>query len=87
MKDDIHDGENLLNQNDADEKAQPEQTIMFQIAISKDGQVGIGGLACGDKAMAYGLMEVAKDILRDMHTPKIVKPTGGMMNFVRNGRH
>ena len=74
-------------ENEANEKAQPEQTIMFQIAMDKSGNIGIGGVAIGDKAVCYGLMEVAKDMLREMHSPKIVKPIGGLMNHLRNGRH
>ena len=73
--------------NEKNEAAQPEQTVMFQIVLDKSGNIGIGGLAVGDKAMAYGLHEASKDIIRDMHQPKIVKSNGGIMNFVKNGRH
>ena len=74
-------------ENEKNKAAQPEQTVMFQIVLDKSGNIGIGGIAVGDKTMAYGLLEAAKDILRDMHQPKLIKPTGGIMNFVKNGRH
>ena len=73
--------------NDANEATQPEEQIMFTIAMNKNGQIGIGGIALGDKAVCYGLLEVAKDMLREMHTPKIQPVTnGGFRKFLANGR-
>lgn len=73
-------------ENEANEKAQPQQTVMFQIVIDKNGNLGVGGPILADKTACYGLLESAKDIIRDMHQPKIVKPLGGIMNHIRNGR-
>jgi len=63
-------------ENEASEQAQPDKTLMLSIVIDKDGNIGVGGLAVGDKTAAYGLLESAKDIIRDMHQPKLVKPNG-----------
>lgn len=71
--------------NDANEQAQPEQTVMFQIVIDKNGNIGVNGIALSDKSLCYGLIETAKDIIREMHQPKIIKPSG-FMNHLRNGK-
>ena len=63
-------------ENDATQEAQPEKTIMLQIVIDKDGNLGVSGIACADKTAAFGLLESAKDIIRDMHKPVLVKPNG-----------
>lgn len=63
-------------ENESNQEAQPDKTVMLQIVVDKDGNVGVGGLAIGDKTAAYGLLEVAKDIICDMHKPKLVKPNG-----------
>ena len=63
-------------ENEATHEAQPDKTVMIQIVIDKDGNVGVGGLAVGDKTAAYGLLGVARDIIHDMHQPKLVKPNG-----------
>lgn len=72
-------------ENEANQEAQPDKTVMIQIVLDKDGNIGVGGLAVGDKTAAYGLLECAKDIIRDMHKPVLVKPNGGIINFARNG--
>lgn len=71
--------------NEGNEQAQPDQTVMFQIVINKDGNVGIAGPILADKTACYGLIETAKDILRDMHKPTLVKPNGKVIDFIRNG--
>lgn len=76
-----------MDSNDKNESGQPEQTIMFQIAIDKNGNVGIGGPVLANKTACCGLLETAKDMVRDMHQPKLVKPSGGLINHLRNGRH
>lgn len=73
--------------NDKNEQGQPEKVSMIHLIMNRDGSFSIEGVGIADRALAYGLLETAKDMIREMHTPKIVKPTGGMMNFVRNGKH
>lgn len=63
-------------ENEATEQAQPDNTIMLQIVIDKMGNVGVASPIISDKAACYGLLECARDIICDMHKPKIVKPNG-----------
>jgi len=63
-------------ENEANHEAQPDKTVMIQIIIDKEGNLGVSGLAVADKTAAYGLLEAAKDIIRDIHQPKLVKPNG-----------
>lgn len=72
-------------ENESNEQAQPEQTVMLQIIIDKNGNLGVGGPVLADKTACYGLLESAKDIVRDMHKPTIVKPNGKIIDFMRNG--
>lgn len=74
-----------MDSNDKNEQGQPEEVVMVRIVMKKDGSLSIDGLSLTDRTLAYGLLETAKDMIREMHTPKIVKPTGGMINFARNG--
>lgn len=63
----------------------PKETVAFQIIMTNDGQLKIFSPFLQDKMACYGILELAKEAVRDMHQPKIVKP-GGIMNFARNGR-
>ena len=73
--------------NDASESAQPKEIVAIQIVLTIDGGIQIKGPMLADRTAAYGLLETAKDMVREMHSPKIVKPMGGMMNFVRKNGH
>lgn len=69
---------------EANEQAQPEETVVFQIVLTKDGGMKVQGPMLADRTACYGLLETAKDMVRDMHTPKILKPNNGsMINFAR----
>lgn len=64
----------------------PQEIIAIQIILTKDGGIKLAGPTLADRTAAYGLIETAKDMIREMHTPKIVKPRmGGIMKL--NGRH
>ena len=68
----------------------PEETIVMNIILTRDGHVKLMGPLLADKTACYGILETAKDIVRDIHSPKIIKPShnSGIMNFARgNGRH
>lgn len=71
---------------DANKEAQPKESVALQIIITLEGSIKISGPILGDRMAAYGLLETAKDMVREMHTPKIVKPIGGLMHL-KNGRH
>lgn len=75
-----------MDGNEKNEQGQPEEVVMVRLVMKKDGSLGIDGVAVADRALAYGLLETAKDMIREIHTPKIVKPgIGSMINFARNG--
>ncbi len=74
-----------MTTNDMNEQAQPDETTVLSLALTKDGQLKVSGVLLGDKTACYGLLEAAKDLVREMHQPKLVKPNGGMINFVRSG--
>lgn len=74
-------------ENESNEKAQPEQTTMLEIVIDKNGNLGVRGPILADKTACYGILESAKDIVRDMYQPKLVKPSGGLIQHLRNGRN
>ena len=64
----------------------PEETVAIQIILTKDGGIKILGPCLADRTASYGLLEVAKDMVREMHTPKIVKPSG-ILNGLRTRGH
>ena len=70
--------------NDANEATQPKESVALQIIITLDGSIKLSGPILGDRMAAYGILEIAKDMVHEMHSPKIVQP-GGMMKFLRNG--
>jgi len=74
-----------MESNEKNEQGQPDEVVMISIVMKKDGSLKIGGLALNDRSLSYGLLETAKDMVREIHQPKIVKPNGGIMGFVRNG--
>ena len=69
-------------------EAQPEEKIVMQIILTRGGQVKVQGGIIADKIAAYGLLQCAIEEVRKFNEPKIVKPVGGVMNFIRgNGKH
>lgn len=77
-------GNGIIGKNDANTAAQPETRIVMQIELTKEGQMKVSSPFIQDKTVCYGLLELAKDAVRDHHKPQIVKPNGGIMNFIRN---
>ena len=73
--------------NEGNEEAQPKEIVALQIILNPDGGIKIQGPTLADRTAAYGLLEVAKDMVREMHTVKVVKPSGGLIQHIRNGRH
>lgn len=74
--------------NETNFEGQPDQKVVMQIFITKEGKVRVSGMI-DDKTIALGLLEVAKMELQEHWArleTKIVKPNG-IMGFVRNGRH
>ena len=72
------------------EVEKPDEKQVLSIFITKDGKVRVQGTIITDLMAFYGLMEVAKNCVTDMHREanknKIVKPNGSIINFVRNGK-
>lgn len=72
-------------ENESNHEAQKD-LVALQIILTSDGKVKVVGPLLVDKTGSYGLLEMAKDAVREFHQPKIIKP-GAMMNFVRgNGK-
>lgn len=78
--------EPIIGQNEANAEGQPEEQIVMQIYLSRDGQLRVKTPILNDKTACYGILELAKDAIRDAHKPQIVKPNGAIMNFIRNGK-
>jgi len=59
------------------------------IELMRDGKVRIAGRATApdQQMLAYGLMEIARDMLRDMAKNQVIqRPSGGdLQEFVRGG--
>ena len=72
---------NPVNPNQEDEK------IIFQVSLNKSGQMKIAGILLVDEINALGVLEKCKQMIADGHKPKIIKPSGGILDFVRNGKH
>lgn len=72
--------------NETNAAGQPDERIVMQIMMTKEGQLKVVSPIIADKAACYGILELAKDAIREAHKPQIIKP-GGMLNFVRNGKH
>lgn len=74
--------------NETSAEGQPDERIVMQLILTKDGQLKVGGPGCTDKIMALGLLELAKTTLQTFWAKseiKLHKP-GAMLNFARNGR-
>ena len=57
-------------ENEANQDAQPKETIAIQIILTSDGGIKLQGPVLGDRTASYGLLETAKDMVREMHTPR-----------------
>lgn len=68
-------------------EGQPDQRVIMEIILTKTGDIQVRGLI-DDKTMCLGIIEVAKLKLQDhwksLET-KLVKPNGGIINFMRHG--
>lgn len=76
-------------QNETNQESQPEERTVLQIILSKDGEVRVRGVLLSDEVACYGLLKKAEQIIAENHQAarvKLVKPNGGIMSFIRNGR-
>lgn len=71
--------------NESNEVAQPKEQVLMQIIITVDGQIKVHGAILNDRAASYGVLEVAKDAVRELHTPKVLRPQGNFLQSLRNG--
>lgn len=73
--------------NEKNLEGQPEEKVVMEIIITKDGQVRVKSPILGDKAACYGILQVAQDAIREFHKPQIIRPNQhGIMNFIKNGK-
>lgn len=76
-----------------EEPKELSEDFNFHIDISLFPKTGKFEVKCNirDLFLAMGLFEIAKDIVKTQITqennPKIVKPSGGIVNFVRGLKH
>jgi len=63
-----------------------KETIAMQLIMTTDGQLKVVSPFLNDKMACYGLLELAKDAIKDLHAPKIIKPSGGVLNFARRNK-
>lgn len=59
----------------ADEAQQQPPPIVLTITLNPDGHLSFTG-PTHDPILCYGLLELAKDGLRRLHAPRIVRPPG-----------
>lgn len=66
----------------------PDETVGLSLILTKDGKLKVVGPVMVDKMAAYGLLELAKDAIRDAHRPVIIKPEHRLSDFLRgqNGK-
>lgn len=69
---------------------EPDEKVVMQLILTKSGQLRVIGSVINDKILSYGLLELAKSTLEKFwkeSESKIIKSPGGIMGFVRNGKH
>lgn len=67
----------------------PDERIVMSIIMTKEGKIKVQSVVLMDDTLCFGLLEKAKQEIIKHHEQiksKIVKPSHGIMDFVRNGR-
>ena len=75
--------------NDASIEAQPDETTVLEVILTKAGAVKVKSIVINDKVTCLGFLEIAKQTLQkhwDSQEVKIHAPNHGIMNFIRNGK-
>lgn len=69
------------------EVEEPEQKLMLQIFLTRQGQLLVNSVFLKDKILCYGLLELAKETIQDAskEKPRIVLAQN-FMNGLRNMR-
>jgi hypothetical protein len=60
---------------------------VFEIFLTKDGKVVVHSSLLNDKIVCYGLLDMAKDAVREYRKPNLVKGNGyipNLRNFLGN---
>ena len=66
-----------------EEEQKPEQHIVLTITLLPDGRLTVSG-PISQKMLSYGMLEAAKDVIREHHTSQVIKSNGhGILNFAR----
>ena len=74
-------------------EGEPEFREVMSIQMSKDGRIKVVGSIIADLMASYGLLELAKDTIRQHHNkdkakvPLIKMAGNGILSYVRNGKH
>ena len=70
-----------------DETPTPPKGVTLSITFNPDGTVSVTG-PIQDKAICYSMLEMARDAICEKHMEtRIVRPKGGIMNFMRTNGH
>ena len=77
------------DESNGDKPAVPnEGRPWLQLFIQKDGSMSVHG-SIQNKVMAYGLLDVARDAIKDFHDKQAkierVNHSGGLINTIRGG--
>lgn len=79
-----------MEANDANKDAQLKERVMLQIIITVDGEIKVTGPILGDEVASLGMLEKAKQMIADLHKPKVLKPQGNFLQGLRGngvGKH
>lgn len=70
--------------NEANGEAQPQETVAIKIILTKEGQLRVESPFIGDRTAMYGMLETAKDAVREAHhRSPIIKPQGNFLGGLR----
>ena len=68
----------------------PEEVSVAKIEIElfADNHISLNG-PINDRIVFYGMLQMAHDAVFEAHLskPKLVKGNGGLINYLRNGKH
>jgi len=75
-----------MGDNGETKQAAPE-IVEMRISANQAGAINVSFPLLGDKVATYGFLKMGEKALDDYYAnqkSKIIKPKGGMMNFVRS---
>lgn len=75
--------------NETNQDGQPEERVVMQIILTKDGSMKVNSAVLMDEMACFGILEKAKQTIIEHHKQirsKLVKPDHRIMDFLRNGK-